>query len=869
MPDVPGTDPYRLPTTVVPSRYELELAPDLDAATFEGTVAIAVDVREPVDEVVLNALELEIDEAWLVDAGGTRFDADVELDPDTERATLRLGAPAPAGAATVHARFRGALNDKLNGFYRSTFTDTEGDERVIATTQMEATYARKAFPCWDEPVHKAVFSVSLVVAEGLTALSNGAEIGRDTLGDGRVRVRFADTMVMSTYLVAFVVGPLELTDPVDVDGVPLRIACPPGKLHLTPYALDVAEKALRWLTEYYGIAYPGGKLDLVAIPDFAFGAMENTGCVTFREVLLLVDPAQATQPELLNVTDVINHEIAHMWFGNLVTMGWWEGIWLNEAFATFMEMKATEAYRPDWNRWVEFGLSRTAAFDTDALDTTRPIEFPVVSPDEAEGMFDVLTYEKGGAVLRMLEQYLGEDRFRDGIRRYLSTHAYGNTVTTDLWDAIEASVSSGGAGDVPVRRIMDTWIYQGGHPVVAVDLAGPTTLRLRQERFRLSEGAAPDAESVPGLGDVWAVPVVLRASVGGEVREERLLLDDTQRDVDFGGPVDWVLVDVGGHGFYRVYYTAALRERLVAAGLAELDVLERYGLLDDSVASMVSGWMTATELLELARAFGDETDVAIWRRLRDALAELDRVVDDSGRPSFQAAVRALAAPALHRAGFTPAPGEDDRARELRGVLLFTAAVLGGDEAAVAEARRLRAAGIAEPGSVDPPLFAAATAVVAETGDAEDFEVAFGRFKAARNPQEEVRELYNLARFHDDELIDRVCELSVTEIRSQNAPYLLRLALQNRTHGPRVWSFVARNWDRINERFPSNSIVRMLEGITALADEAVAADVQSFFAEHEVPQGAKQLAQHLERQRATVALKRREGETLAAALKERF
>jgi puromycin-sensitive aminopeptidase len=670
-------------------------------------------------------------------------------------------------------------------------------------------------------------------------------------------------MVMSTYLVAFIVGPLELTDPVDVDGTPLRIACPPGKLHLTGYALDVAEKCLRYFTDYYAIPYPGGKLDLVAIPDFAFGAMENTGCVTFREVLLLVDPAASTQPELLNVTDVINHEIAHMWFGNLVTMGWWEGIWLNEAFATFMEMKATEAYRPDWNRWVEFGLSRTAAFDTDALDTTRPIEFPVVSPDEAEGMFDVLTYEKGGAVLRMLEQYLGEDRFRDGIRHYLATHAYGNTVTTDLWDAIEASTGE------PVRRIMDSWIYQGGHPVVEVDLAGPDTLRLRQERFRLSEAADPAGEHGEGLGDVWAVPVVLRASVGGEVRELRTLLDAREEDFQLDGPIDWVLVDVGGHGFYRVRYTAALLDRLVAAGIGNLEVLERYGLLDDAAAAVVSGSMTPAQLLDLARAYGDETDVAIWRRLRDALDELDRIVPEPGRIAFQAAVRALAAPALHRVGFVPADGEDDRARELRGVLLFTAAVIGADEGAVAEARRLRAAGIAEPGSIDPPLFAAATAVVAETGGVEDFETAYARFKAATTPQEEVRELYNLGRFHDDELIDRVCELSVSEIRSQNAPYLLRVALQNRTHGPRVWSFVARNWDRINDRFPSNSIVRMLEGITDLAEESVAADVQAFFAEHPVPQGAKQLAQHLERQRATVSLKRREGDALAASLKDRF
>ncbi len=281
---------------------------------------------------------------------------------------------------------------------------------MLATTQMEATDARRAFPCWDEPDAKAVFGVTLVVPDDLLAISNAGEIGREPAGDGKVAVRFADTMPMSTYLVAFVVGPLVATDPVDVDGKPLRVVHPPGKEHLAGFALEVGSFALRYFTEWFGMVYPGDKLDLVAIPDFAFGAMENLGCVTFRERYVLVDPATATQAELQAVVDVIAHELAHMWFGDLVTMKWWNGIWLNEAFATFMEMTCTDAFRPEWQRWVDFGLSRSAAFDTDALASTRPIEYPVVSPADADGMFDVLTYEKGASVVRMLEQYLGADR---------------------------------------------------------------------------------------------------------------------------------------------------------------------------------------------------------------------------------------------------------------------------------------------------------------------------------------------------------------------------------------------------------------------------------------------------------------------------
>jgi puromycin-sensitive aminopeptidase len=540
-----------------------------------------------------------------------------------------------------------------------------------------------------------------------------------------------------------------------------------------------------------------------------------------------------------------------MWFGDLVTMKWWNGIWLNEAFATFMEMKATEAQRPDWNRWTEFGLSRTAAFDTDALDSTRPIEFEVTSPSEAEGMFDILTYEKGGAVLRMLEQYLGEDVFRDGVRRYLTQHEYGNTETTDLWDAIETV-----AGDEPVRRIMDSWIFQGGHPLVSADLVDATTLRLSQERFRLSAAAVPDPGDVPGLGDTWVVPVVLTVGADGATRQERVLLDRPELDVDLGGAPDFVVVNAGGHGFYRVRYSAKLRDGLIGRGIAGLEVLERYGILDDAWASVVAGAATADEFLELARAYADEDDVAVWKRLAAALDELDRVLPDDRRADLAGRVRALAGPALRRVGFDAGDGDDDRRRELRGTLLKLAAVLGGDEEAIDHARRLRETELATPGSVDPALVAAAISVVAETGGQDDFETNLARYRAAATPQEEMRELYALARYHHHDLIDRLCELALTEIRTQNAPYVLRVALQNRTEGARVWDFVRRNWETINGRFPSNSIVRMIEGISALVDEQVAADVQAFFAEHRVPQGAKQVAQQLERQRAGVALRQR-------------
>ncbi|HYX45057.1 MAG TPA: M1 family metallopeptidase, partial [Acidimicrobiales bacterium] len=369
---MPPEDPFRLPRAVEPEHYDLTLAPDLASASFTGEERVRVRVHQATAEVVLNAAELDIHAAELVTADGAVLGGQVRYHDEDERVAVQLDQAAPVGVHTLRLRFSGTLNDKLRGFYRSHYTDDSGTAHVIATTQFEATDARRAFPCWDEPDRKATFRVSLVVERPLTAISNSEVVERVDLGNGKDEVRFAETMRMSTYLVAFIVGPLEATAAVDVDGVPLRVVAVPGKQRLAGFALEVAAHSLRMFSRYFAIPYPATKLDLVALPDFAMGAMENLGAVTFRESALLVDPERATRAELERVADVVCHEIAHMWFGDLVTMKWWNGIWLNEAFATFMEMTCTDAFRPEWQRWVDFGLSRSAAFDTDSLGATRP-----------------------------------------------------------------------------------------------------------------------------------------------------------------------------------------------------------------------------------------------------------------------------------------------------------------------------------------------------------------------------------------------------------------------------------------------------------------------------------------------------------------
>ena len=850
---------YRLPRTAEPHLYRLVLQPDLAQATFSGTAAIELTLHEPGREIVCNAQELAVADAELDLADGSTLAASVSLDPGDDRVTFSFDRTVPAGPATLRCRFDGILNDKLRGFYRSTFTDESGATHTIATTQMEATDARRAFPCWDEPDRKAVFDVTLVVQEGLAAFSNSPVVDERVEG-GRRRVRFAPTMKMSTYLVAFVVGPLEATDPVDVDGVPVRVVHAPGKGGLTEFSLEVAAHALRFFSSYFDIPYPADKLDLVAIPDFAFGAMENLGCVTFRETALLVDPSRAARTELERVADVVAHEIAHMWFGDLVTMRWWEGIWLNEAFATFMEVLCVDAFRPSWQRWVSFGIEREAALAVDGLHTTRPIEYPVGPPEEADGMFDVLTYQKGGSVLRMLEQYLGADTFRDGVRAYLRTHAYGNTVTGDLWDALES------ASGEPVRAVMNSWILQGGHPLVSLRDG-----RLSQQPFRYTE-VPPVGESA--IGERWDVPVFVRSTSGGTPR--RLLLGAEPVDLSGDAAADAAadggatVVNAGGWGVYRVAYDAEQLGRL-GKGLAALTPLERSNLFADTWASVLAGHADLASFFELAAGLGDDDEPSTFAAVAGALGLCDRIVGDEVRPLLGAATRALLSGRAGQLGWDPQPGDGERTPTLRALLLGTLGTVGQDPAVRDEAvRRFMAANPAAPGTtavaIDADIEDAVLGVVAAQVRAGDYEACLARYRDPATPQEEVRYLTALAAFPDAGLAARTFELATTEVRTQNAPYLIMSLLGNRVGGPVAWELLKSRWDDVLEKFPVNGHSRMLAGVRSLCgDAALADDVARFLTEHPVRSGQRSVEQTIERLRVNVAFGERQRPGLAPVL----
>ncbi len=844
----------RLPGGVVPRHYAIELEPDLEAATFSGNVAIDIEITEPSTTIVLNAAELSIASARLDTSAGEVVELDSSVDEESERLTLSRqdgGGEFTPGPARLDISFTGVLNDQLHGFYRSTYTDDTGAAHTIATTQFESTDARRAFPCFDEPALKATFATTLVVDEGLLAVSNAAETSRDSLRDGRVRVSFATTMPMSTYLVAFVVGPLEVTDPIDCGGVPVRVVHRPGRSGQTGFALDVAAHALEWFSDYYGLRYPADKLDLVAIPDFAFGAMENLGCVTFREVLLLVDEAAASQPELERVAAVINHELAHMWFGDLVTMAWWEGIWLNEAFATFMETACTDAYRPDWQVWLTFCRSRASAFSTDALGTTRAVEYPVHSPAEAEDMFDVITYEKGAALVRMLEQYLGADTFRAGVRLYLRRHAYANTVTADLWDALAEATGQ------PVRQIMEGWILQGGHPAVSATVT-EHGLELAQRHFTLNPARAD--------GRSWVVPLRVRIQDPlGDRQELRLLLDQPRRILTTGGGTP-VTLNSGASGFYRDEVGAETLAAVAAAGPGDRSASERHGLIDDAWAATLAGSLDAPTFLDLVLGgFVRERDLTVWQAIAGTLAHLRRLLDGDAARRFCELAIGVSEAAAGEVGLDPpqAGGEDERTGELRATLVRLRGATA-DHAATIEACRRR---LDHP---DPTLAAAALSVVAAHGDADDFARIRLRFEEASDPQTEQRHLAALADFGDAELVRTILEGALDgSVRTQDGPYLIRRALVNRRCGPEAWDFLSEHWDRLLSIFPTNySLARMLEGVTALDRDGLAARVHDFMAAHPLPQGAKQVAQHLERLDINVALRERESDRLAAAVLSR-
>lgn len=850
--DVPSnSDPYRLPRHVIPSRYDLRLEPDLTAATFTGEVTIALAVKETTQAILLNAVDLVIESATISGSKGLTHAASIELEPDTQRAKLTVGESIQPGEYHLRLSFHGKLNDQLRGFYRSTYKDATGTTQTLAATQFEATDARRAFPCWDEPDFKAVFATTLVIDPGLTAVSNTSVLA-ESVENNKKLVRFTESINMSTYLVAFVIGKIEATRPRFVGKTPLRLWTVPGKQSLTPFGHEIAVASLAFFEDYYDIPYPGDKLDLLAIPDFASGAMENFGAITFRETALLVDQRTGTHAELERVADVVAHENAHMWFGDLVTMSWWNGLWLNEAFATFMEMLAVDAWKPEWKRWDSFAVARSAAFSVDGLVTTRPIEYPVHAPKDADAMFDILTYEKGASVLRMLEQYIGPTVFREGVRAYLRTHAYRNADTKDLWIAV------GKVAHQPVTEQMNGWIFQPGFPLITAELHGQE-LRLSQQRFTY-------LAQKPPLDQCWQVPIQLRFVIGDRAEHRQFLLTERETTVPLPVGVTAVLVNEGGQGYYRVHHRAPLLDQLLDQGLDRLSVIERFCLISDAWATTVAGVMPLAEYLQLTARFQNERDKNVWAVLLESFSFLNRLIAAEDRAALEAFVCTRVNPALMELGWDPKPGESDLTKQLRGELLGTIGKLGNHRSTQQQAaeryRRYRN----DPTAVDANVVPALVGILAHTGDEARYEEFSEAYRTAATPQEERRYLFSLAAFSHPHLLDRTLARTINgEIRTQDAPFIVGSLLTNVYGRERAWEFVKANWDQMDRLFPKQGLRRMCGGIIALATPELERDVRSFFHTQRIDLGGKTLDQYLEQLRVAVSFREREKERLPRTL----
>ena len=853
-------DPYRLPRHVVPTRYELRLEPDLPTASFAGQATITLTIHQATSDIVFNAIELDITSAQIEGDSGSTRQATITLDNALERCHLTFATRLSPGAWKLTMTFRGTLNDKLRGFYRSIYKDEHGATHNMAATQFEATDARRAFPCWDEPDFKAVFATTLVIDPAVTAVSNSM-IASETLAGGKKVVRFADTMKMSTYLVAFIVGRIEPTEPVMIGQASLRLWAVPGKKHLTKFGQDIAAASLSFFESYYGIPYPGDKLDLLAIPDFASGAMENLGAITYRETALLVDRKSATHGELERVADVVAHENAHMWFGDLVTMSWWNGLWLNEAFATFMEMLAVDAWKPEWKRWDSFGVSRAAAFAVDGLHSTRPIEYPVQAPKDADAMFDVLTYEKGASVLRMLEQHIGPIVFRDGVRDYLHKHAYGNADTKDLWDSL------GKISKQPVPQLMDGWIFQPGYPLITAEINQSGRLVLSQQRFTYLPNPSPlTPHPSPTM---WQIPLQMRVTAGGKTDTSRMLL--TEKNMTVSLPHNWesVLINEESHGFYRVRYAPDLLDRLLNRGMDRLAVTERFNLVNDAWATTIAGHMPLTDYLDLTARFTTERDKNVWAVLLDSFSFLNRIITVEDRSALEAFVRGRIGPAVSDLGWAPRSGESELTKQLRGELIGALGKLGNDPAIQQRAAELYLAYRNDATAVDPNVVPSLVAILAHTGDTARYEEFDERFRTATTPQEERRYLFSLASFQPKSLLERTLARTISgEIRTQDAPFLVSSILGSVYGRELAWGFLKANWEKMDQLFPKQGMRRMCGGIGSLATPELERDVRDFFTTRKIDLGGKTLEQYLEQLRIAVTVRERDSPTLRKYL-ERY
>ena len=827
----------RLPSNVVPSHYRVTFTPNLAAATFTGTEEIRITLSEPTQAVVLNALELQIPHATAVQDGAS-LAGTVAFDHEKQQATLIFPRALHAGDARLQMQFSGVLNEQLAGLYLS-----KTPKRRYAVTQFEATDARRAFPCFDEPALKATFDIAAVIDRGDNAISN-SPVTSDTPGPGARThiVTFAPTKRMSTYLVALLVGDFECLDD-SVDGIPLRVCGVPGQQHLGHYALEVTKFVLHFYNQYYGIPYPYQKLDQIAVPDFMAGAMENAGAIVYRDTALLLDEPTAALGEKREVAGVIAHEIAHQWFGDFVTMDWWNNVWLNEGFATWMSSKPLAAWHPEWNMPIGDVQATVYVLSTDAVASTRAIQASQAgTPGEIQQLFDGITYDKTASILNMVEQYVGADVFRNGVNAYLKAHAYGTATAEDFWNAVTT------ASQKPVDRIMEGFVRQPGAPLLSIDTRCEGSHRevsIAQHRFYW-DPARLDHPSP----ERWTIPVCLRTS-GNE--PECVLLTDEEQHFTLNGCSPWTFANAGGRGYYRSVYGDGTEAQLGPVAHAALTAQERIVLLKDQWDLVNPGKQSITNYLQLVALLGMENSEPVTQVAWDPLAFIgEDVLTATERPAYAAWVRRLLASRRDALGFTPAPGEPAETGVLRARVLRLLAVVGEDPETITRLRALAERYVADPSAVDPSLVDAAMAAATKYGDATLYDSMIDHLKTVATPDGRAKLEYGLAQFGSPVLLGRTLErLLSPDVRNQDLLFVLLTALRFSDNRPMVWDFIKAHFAEIQGRVGSLAATGIVNVVSAFCDPALRDDARAFFKAHALDGAEVTLEQGFERADACI------------------
>ena len=819
----------RLPTSVTPVHYDITVSPRLADATFSGRETIRLRLATATSTIVLNAAEITFGEVT-VSAGGRQQRAVVKMDAAKEQATFSFPNPVPAGDAELAIAYDGILNDDLRGLYLS-----KANNRRYAVTQLEATDARRMFPSFDEPAFKATYALTAIVDKNDTAISNGAVVS-DTPGPGPSQhtVKFETTPKMSTYLVALAVGDFECVSGT-ADGIPVRICSTPDKKSLTGFALESTQRIVEYYNRYYSIKYPFKKLDIVAVPDFAAGAMENTAAIFYRETLLLAAP-DASVGVRKNIAAVLAHEIAHQWFGDLVTMQWWDDIWLNEGFANWMMSKPLKEWRPDWKVELDEVGDNHVAMGLDALRATRPIRSKASTPAEISELFDPIAYEKGAAVLRMLEAWVGPQDFQKAVNAYIEKFKYGNARAEDFWGTLTTVTGK------PVDKVMASFVDQAGLPLVSVDVTcagGSSRAVLSQDRY--FRDSAPAGAAAP----LWQIPVCLQSSSGDSRCE---VLQQKRQEISFNGCPAWVMGNAGARGYYRAAISPAM-VRTMAEKVETLSPAERMAVLSDEWALVRAGRHDVGTFMDLASGFAGERTAAVMQTLGTLLRAAGEEFATGGTANaYRAWVGKLVAPALRDVGVPGSPADDDERKALRAAVVAIAGGIARDPQLLATSRQLVEQELDKPGTVESTLLTLVVNLAALQGDAALYDRYLKASKAATQPEVRYQYLYGLTAFSEPALVRRTMDLTLSdEVRSQDAKLVIGRMLANTDTRALAWQLVRERWNEIQKKtgeFVGNTTI--VGALSSFCDGSTAAEVKAFFTTHKVPDAERTLQQSLER-----------------------